>query len=761
MSTAVYYCSRLFFLQILPTMRQYLKIIYLALLFFSSIFLFSQETKITIIDEINKEPVAFANLVITPLNSNTILAGYVSDIKGEIIAKISEKSIIKLSYVGYLNFMDTIYPGEDLTVYLKSISYNVDEIVVTGQYSESTQDQSVYKVKVINSNEIQHRGAVNLKEMLSAELNIRTSQDNALGSSIRMQGLGGEHVKFLIDGVPVIGREGGNIDMDQINLQNIDHIEIINGPMSVVYGSNALAGVINIITKSPNRLLFSSNVDAYYESVGVYNLNLSASGTIKRSSFSFTGGRNFFGGFQAAGTSWVQRWKPKEQWNFSGDYKYNWKKASIKFGATYFNQELRDNGKLLPPFYEKRFDTYFFTQRLVLRSDFTYKFSDKSRINTIASFSKYHKIRNSYLNDLTILEKELVEGAQDTTKFQDIMFRTDYSYGQDGTKIKYQLGIDLNLENGTGKRIKDDKQQIGDYAVFASLNYTPFVVLNIQPGLRFIYNTKFKAPLVYSLNVKYTVSEFVAIRASVASGFRAPSLKELYLNFVDVNHDIHGNENLQAETSVSTNLLVQYNSSPYQAYVWGLEMSLFNNNIKDNIQLIPQGEGSVVYSYYNVNRFITRGIELNFNNNVYPWLVLKFGYTYTGQKIDIDGLASSDFEYYSGFNTTATYGIKKWNMNLSVYYKYNGKYPQLHFIGVDDSPEIRYMEAYNTLDVTVGKWFWKRRINLQLGGKNLFDVTNVAVSGGSSGGIHTGGSGSNAVNWGRTFFVRLQFRFNK
>ncbi len=721
----------------------------------------SQESKILILDNINNEPIPFANVVLTPLNNNTIIAGYVSDIEGLVIAKVAAESIIKLTYVGFLDYVDTIMPGESLTIYLKRASYNVDEVVVTGQYDASSQDQSIYKVKVINSREIQHRGAVNLKEMLSTELNIRTSQDNALGSSISMQGLGGEHVKFLIDGVPVIGREAGNIDMDQINLQNIDHIEIINGPMSVAYGSNALAGVINIITKPTDRLLYSSTLDAYYETVGVYNLNMSVSGTAKRNSFGFNGGRNFFSGFQAPGSSWGQRWKPKEQWNFGGEYKYNWDNTYLKLAATYFNQELRDNGLLLPPYFETRFDKVFFTQRIVTRADFKHKFNARSRVNATTSYSTYHKIRNTYLNDLTVLEKHLVPGAQDTTKFRDLMFRADYSYGTEGDKIKFQTGVDLNSENGSGKRIKDGNQDIGDYAVFASLNYTPIIRLNIQPGLRYIYNTKFKAPLIYSLNVKYDISEFVSMRASIASGFRAPSLKELYLNFVDVNHDVHGNEDLLAETSVSTNLFFQYSSSSIRSYVWGLEMNLFNNNIKDNIQLIPLGEGSLVYSYVNLNRFITRGLEVNFNNNVYPWLTVKFGYTYTGQRIEYEGLSSTDFEFYSGFNTTATYNLKKWDMNFSLYYKYNGKYPQLYFVGVDETPEIRFMDSYNTMDMTMGKWFWKRQINLQVGAKNMFDNTNVAVAGGSQGGVHTGGSGSVPVNWGRTFFVRLQFRFNK
>jgi len=71
------------------------------------------------------------------------------------------------------------------------------------------------------------------------------------------------------------------------------------------------------------------------------------------------------------------------------------------------------------------------------------------------------------------------------------------------------------------------------------------------------------------------------------------------------------------------------------------------------------------------------------------------------------------------------------------------------------------MEPYNTLDVTIGKWFWKRRINLQIGAKNLFNNTNVNVTGASQGGVHTGGSGSQSVNWGRTFFARLQITINK
>ena len=85
--------------------------------------------------------------------------------------------------------------------------------------------------------------------------------------------------------------------------------------------------------------------------------------------------------------------------------------------------------------------------------------------------------------------------------------------------------FDFNIEAGSGKRITDDKQQIGDYAAFLSVQYDPLKWMTIQPGIRYIYNTKYQAPLVYSINLKFAFLENYSIRASYSRGFRAPSLK--------------------------------------------------------------------------------------------------------------------------------------------------------------------------------------------------------------------------------------------
>ena len=132
-------------------------------------------------------------------------------------------------------------------------TYGIDSVIITGQYTPQTAEKAIHAIRTISSEKINRMAAVNLGDVLSNELNIRLSQDNILGQSLSIQGLSGENVKILIDGVPVIGRQNGNIDLGQLNLLGIERIEIVEGPLSVNYGTQALAGTINLITKKPRK----------------------------------------------------------------------------------------------------------------------------------------------------------------------------------------------------------------------------------------------------------------------------------------------------------------------------------------------------------------------------------------------------------------------------------------------------------------------------------------------------------------------------
>jgi len=353
------------------------------------------------------------------------------------------------------------------------------------------------------------------------------------------------------------------------------------------------------------------------------------------------------------------------------------------------------------------------------------------------------------------------DSKQDTTTFDNIMLRADFNNYIKSEIFKYQVGIDLNRESAYGKRIENNTQQIGDYAAFLNLIIAPLPQLSFQPGLRVIYNTNYKAPLVYSLNAKWNITELLALRASMAKGFRAPSLKELHLDFVDINHNIHGNPDLEAETSLNLNMAISYNSQSAASYNWGIEAGLFYNYIKNKIAL-PMVEGDdAVYTYINVDKYYTHGFDINFNNRVYPWLKVNIGLGVTGVKQYIEEAnLNTDYFYTTDVSTQISYWWRLTDLNFLLFYKYNGNYPELVLIS-NSAAEIEETEAYNTLDFNVSRWFWKRRINVQLGGKNLFDVTNVNRTGDTGGGAHEGSAGTTSVNWGRTFFIKLQFSFNK
>jgi len=726
-----------------------------------------QTSRISLVDKLSGKPVAFAHILVESLGpADEIKNGYLTNEKGSVTIELKQTSKISATFVGYKNSIDTISPGESKKIFMEPTVYNVDEVVVTAQYRPETVDKSIYRIKVLNSQVIEQKAALNLNEMLAGELNIRTTNDNVLGSSLTMQGLEGEHVKYLIDGVPVIGRQNGNIDLNQINMQNVDHIETIQGPMSVVYGSNALAGVINIITKPSDRYQASVFADAYYETVGVYDFNFGGSYAKNKNSFSLNANRYFFDGYSPPGsdtTRWKQ-WKPKLQWNADASYMYRSKKTILKLSGTYFYEKIQDKGNPLEAFnYDKAFDKYHLTNRYVVRGEWNQNFNDNARLNVMSAYSYYSKIKNTYLKDLTTLDQILVaqDDAQDTTKFDNFLFRAEYNHILKSDFFAYQIGVDLNHESAYGKRIKDSIQDIGDYAAFLSMNFTPTAVLNIQPGLRVIYNTNYSAPLVYSLNIKWNITEPLAMRVSAAKGFRAPSLKELYLNFDDVNHTIFGNPNLVAESSHNYNLAFNYSHQTAAIYNWGIEFALFYNNIQNKIEL-KQVSADQTYSYVNVDEFYTQGFELMFNNRIYPWLRLNLGYALTGRKqVDSDITGNPYFIYSSDVTTQISYWWQLADINFSVFYKYNGAYPNLAE-NDEGQTAVVTMDAYNSLDANLSRWFFKRTFNVQLGAKNIFNNTNVNTNGsGNTGGAHSGGGASLPVNWGRTFFVRVQYNFSK
>lgn len=730
------------------------------IIFILSIFAINSfaQTSYLLKDSQTGEPIAFAHVMLISLQNQDSVKYLMSNEKGSFLAKIKGRTIFHISYVGYKTIVDTILPGQKKVFELRPDVFNMETFVVTASCEPQLADKSIYDIKVVSSKDIISKGANNLTELFNNELNMKINVDPALGAGISIQGLSGEHVKILVDGVPLVGRKNGNLDLSQINLNEVDHVEVIEGPMSVVYGSNALAGVINIITRKSNRQELNVHSSAYYESVGVYNVDGGAELTKKRNNFKISAARNFFDGYTQTPEFRSLQWKPKRQINGNIGYGYLAEKHKIRLDFSVFDELLLDKGNLMAPYYETAFDQYFYTTRTASKLDYLWKINNTHQLSILNSFSTYNWRKNTYLKDLTNLNELLSANPeqQDSTLVYSYLSRGIFSNDNTERKISYQIGYDFNIEQAGGKRIAGDIQSIGDYAAFISLNYKGIKNFKFQPGLRYSYNTRYSAPLVYSLNGHYRKGKFT-IRASAAKGFRAPSIKELFLNFQDINHNINGNPDLKAEYSKNFNASINFVTDKNDNN-WSIKTSAYYNQVNNIITLALTSDGA--YTYTNLYRYITKGMDLGVRYSFYPRLSLDL----TGGLLGIlndagNELITNKFLYSPSATANLEFFFKKANIRMNTFYKYTGKLPQIS-LDADGNIYESYIQSYNNLEVSFNRSFFKNRFKVVLGAKNLFNNTTLPSTTASQGSVHSGG-GDIPIGWGRTFFMKLSYTFSK
>jgi outer membrane receptor for ferrienterochelin and colicins len=717
----------------------------------------AQEVRIRVIDDSDGQPVPFCHICCESKETGK-QQYHVGDINGEAQVSLSENIILSVSAMGYENYLQSDPAGDLLEIRLKPSYFGIDEVVVTGQYKPVRVDKSIYNIKFIGQTAIENQAANTMAELLSKELNFRINNDPSTGASLDLQGISGENVKILVDGVPVIGRLDGNIDLSQINLENVDHIEIVEGPMSVIYGSNALAGVVNIITRENKYSQFKTGIHGYYESVGIYNLNGNLDTKFGNHAISVVGGRNFFGGYSLVDTSRSQEWKPKEQYNAGASYSFRKEKTSLRYKIDYFRENLLDRSGLFPPYYEKGYDTWFNTTRFNNSLHFNQQLKPGNNIHVLAAYSYYDRRKNKYLKDLTTLDAVMIPNPEehDTSVFHSITARGGFNHALEEGTLDYQFGFDINTEYGSGKRIHDGEEMIGDYALFASLQWHITKKFTFQPALRYSYNTKYDSPLTPSLNIKYELNKSI-IRASYARGFRAPSLKELYLQFYDSNHQIEGNEDLVAETSHNFNLTLDNQTSISSAPL-KTKIKAFYNMIQDRISLVQvDPDNPLHYRNENTDHFESLGGEVSLGSYPMRNLSVDAGLSYIGRK---DSYYQSD-DFVFSTSVIGRLSVKFFNSkaNANLFYKYSGKYPVYTHIS-DEEIALYYLDAWHNLDLNLSVKLFRQQVRLSTGIKNIFDYTQLQGTSGGSG--HGGGdAASSLVGWGRTFFLGINYNFAK
>ncbi len=723
------------------------------ILVLSSTFLISK-TRFTIIDKESGKIVPFTKIIANKvINGKDTSVSAMSNKLGVVSIDFNLPFNLQINQTGYESYSKTLSKQDDLTVYLERKVFFVDEIVTTGQFTPQSTQKSVYKVNAITEDRIMAQNAFNLRELMTTEMNIRLSQDNILGSSMSINGLSGQNVKIMIDGVPVVGRLNGNIDLSQINLNNARRVEVIEGPMSAMYGTDALGGVVNIITKDVIDNKFIMNANSFYESVGTYNFDGGLGYNFGQNNIMFSGGRNFFGGYSEVDTGRFQRWKPKEQ--YFGDWQFNgfFESITLRYHGQYFNEFILNRGNLRAPYYETAFDDHYKTNRWTNTVSLKGEIAKNRFVEVIGNYSTFERRKNTFFKDMVNLEERLTKDPadQDTNRFNNWMLRANYAHDNILRSVSYQTGIDFHYSTAAGKRIDIKQREVGDYALFASVQWTALDNLIFQPAVRLIHNTNYEAPIVPSINIKYDFNGELSFRASYAKGFRAPSLQELHFMFVDVNHNILGNDNLKAETSDSYIFNINYHSSSSN-YSFKVEPSFFYNNVRDLISLANVEQD--LYSYINIGQFNTMGTNITLSY-VRADLTSKIGFSYTGRQYKTNQIiGATDITYTPEFMANIIYTLPWEEIRFNTFYKYTGRL--VSFFAINDVEYAEFqVEDYHTLDASLAKDFMDNMLTVTLGVRNLFDITDVRTMG-VSGGAHSGSQTSNPVAWGRTLTLALR-----
>jgi len=662
---------------------------------------------------------------------------------------------------------------------IKEKSYELSEVVVTGQFGPQSVKNSVYNVRSINAEKIRLRAATNVQQILNTEFGFRFSNDLTLGTAdVEMMGMGGRNIKILLDGVPVVDRSDTRESLNQIDINTVERIEVVEGPISVVYGTDALAGVINIITKNAGKSLFNVAARVQEETAGteynalsgngIHNKNLTAAWQKNGWSALVGISKNDFGGWnllpKTASIDEVNNnknaWKPKDQILANTKIGYRNEKINIWYRLDGLKEEIDSRGGINMGTYVAELQTYT-TNRYTQQLQSEFKFSDKLNLTAIAGYTYLRRFTRTLLHDYRSNSATLsIEpGKQDTANFNAAIFRATAQYVVNKA-ISFQPGFEFNRDEATGKRIAGEPVII-DYAFFVSSEIKPAAGINIRPGVRLIRNSVYDAPTaIPSLNTKFSLTKTLDFRAAYARGFRAPALRELYYNFVDASHTIFGNPNLKAEESNSFNASFAWAGIQKDKLQFRSTLAGFYNLFKNRIDFGPHLDDQTATTLINVSKHKTTGVNLE-NTLIYDEFKANVGISHIGRYNDLEVRDASlpEFVWSTELSANLSYMFSKIGTNISLFYKYAGSRPGYQYKdGVVHSTKVG---SFNWADLMITKNLFNY-LSVNAGVKNLFNVTQISNTATGGGGPHDGGGGGAiAYSYGRSYVLGLAFNWNK
>lgn len=650
----------------------------------------------------NGEPLAGAAVTVRGLPA----AGAVTDTEGLYSLAIpdSDNHTIVASFIGFMTQSRIMKAAADNNgdFALEENPVTLDQVVVTGTRTPKTLMDVPIVTKVISDMEIVRSDASNIQDLLQTELpGIEFSFSMDQQVSVNMQGFGGSSVLFLVDGERIAGETLDNVDYNRLNLDNVERIEIVRGAASSLYGSNAVGGVVNIITKEAEEP-WSVNLKARY---GAHN-NQRYDGSI---------------GFKAGKVSNVLNAQLTTIDTYdvggTGDFNtvYGNRTMTIKDRLVYKPiEDLKITARI--GYYERERDADVLVKDHYrdinggLRGN--YKIGEEGDVELSYSYDEYNK--SDFMADT---RKDVLNYSNVQHNLRALF---NYTFGQVGTLT---VGGDFMNDYLLSYQFEDG----GSYSQvtadgFAQFDWNVTKGFNVIGGARYDYFSKKKISNISpKIGLMYRIDSDKAghftFRGSYSKGFRAPTLKEMYMSFDMASiFMIYGNPDLRSEVSHNFSLSAEYFKKYYNVTVTG-----YFNKVKNGITTIWNDELNSM-RYGNESPSNIAGADVTFSMRLPCGFGAKLAYTYT-KEYTLDGSPTMSTTRPHSLTLKLDYGRdwKNYGFNLSL----NGRYlsPLTTHVyadsGYDTLTEQSY-PGYTIWKLVFSQHIWKG-IDLNMIVDNLFN----------------------------------------
>ncbi|HEY9225318.1 MAG TPA: TonB-dependent receptor [Gemmatimonadaceae bacterium] len=576
-----------------------------------------------------------------------------------------------------------------------------DPVIVTAARRDERRSTAVISTAVISQDEIRRVGATDVAAALVQQLGLQVGGGTPAGSQVLIQGVGDQRVLVLLDGQPVTGRIGGAFDLSRLPTSIVERIEVVKGPQSVLYGTDAMGGVINIITRRPGpgaHKLAPPEASFIAGSHGRFDVATRVAGNASSElSYGVDVGRNHIDlapGIASNVGAFANRWNvaPRLTWKATPSLSFDVGGLGIDESQRYRTGQL-----------------YTFSDNTQLAAHATAAWSHGvTRVTPTLAFSGFDHLSRA----ATTARPASDSGAKDTQR----LLTATLAYSSLLGGLVMDAGTELRHESIVADRVPGTRSTDAA-AIYAQTTWLSRYV-SLAPGARLAWSEQWGTnltPRLAAISHPLGDGSLLTLRASVARGFRAPDFKELYLRFVNsaAGYAVSGNDALRPEHSVNTTAEIEWTGSAVD-----LRASAFQNRIRNLIETIgPDATGT--YTYDNVGRAVTAGGELEAARR-WSRAELVAGYAYLHAR---DVATDGPILGRAAHSARATLRAETWsNVRLALTALHTGAAPSARDTTGNVSAE---RGALTQLNVRVARAFsvpGSSRVEASVGVDDLFDA---------------------------------------